>query len=182
MLAALGVGGFGLALAPRVVGGRAQDASMAEHPIVGAWLALEVLPSAPDVTIAVTTIAFPDGTVISSYPVTEMVPRGIMHKSPLLGVWEPVDQRRSHMTKVLSLASPDGAFMGTLTYDVYQEVSEDGQTYMGQQPGNLVTVRDASNVILTEFPADALQLGTGYRITPGNVPLPDSASRATPAV
>ncbi len=125
----------------------ATPTTLANHPIVGAWLTL----SANDPQNPRPTIYSADGTVmITDVPSTLDPDLGVVLLSPAIGVWEPTGERSVHATLVDVHSDTDGTYLGTLTLDVYPEVSADGQTFTDDGTRVHVTVRDASNAIVME--------------------------------
>ena len=185
IVAALGAGSLGLALSPTGTSARnanaAQEASLAEHPLVGVWLVMVALPSAPDAPVAVTSIYTADGIVAHAFPATDTGPQGVTHKSAAIGTWEQVDERTGHFTTVQVLSTADGAFSGTITLAGYPQVSDDGQTFHDENPEGLVVIRDATNAILSEIPGGSAQPVRGYRMAPGSVTFPEPGSQAAAA-
>jgi hypothetical protein len=157
----------------------AQAASLADHPLVGAWLVALTLPTSPGKPVVVTSIYTADGFVFHSYPVAEAGQHGVTMKGTSLGTWEAVDDRTGHFTSVQVLATADGAFAGTLTLDGHPQVSEDGATFEDVNPEDHATIRNAANEVVADIPGASPQPVRGYRMTPGNVPFPAPAT-ATP--
>jgi hypothetical protein len=183
-VAGIGVGGLGLALSALPTSAVEAEVAyrvttLAEHPLTGVWLVMVPTPTAPDTTIAVTSVYSADGSVIHSFPVTEAGPDGVRYRGAAIGTWEAVDERTGHFTTVQVLSHADGAFIGTLTLDGHPTVSEDGQTFEDRGTANLVTIRDASNAIVVEIPGSR-QPARGYRMAPGNPGFPDAPTQATP--
>jgi hypothetical protein len=181
-LAGLGAAGVGNALASRLENGAgAQDASIASHPIVGTWLAIVAPPTSPDTSVVVLSTYHEDGSMVTVFPATEAGPDGVAYRGTALGRWEVADEQTAHATFVLSLANAEGVFVGTMTFDVHPEVSEDGQTFQDVNPENLVTVRGADHTIVSEFPGASPNQVRGYRMTPGHAGFPAADAEATPS-
>lgn len=179
-LAGLGAAGLGTTLTSRLAGAAgSQDESLSNHPIVGTWLAMVAPPTSPDTTVVVLSTYHADGSKVTVFPATEAGPDGVGYRGTALGTWEAADEQTAHATFVLSLSSAEGASLGTVTFDVHPEVSEDGQTFEDVNPDNLVTVRDANHAIVSEFPGASPNQVRGYRMAPGNPGF--AATEATPS-
>jgi hypothetical protein len=160
-LVGLGAGGIGVAL---TAGGRnttAQDAAsdaMANHPMVGAWMASTPSGLAPG-------IFFPDGTVIVSVPVTGNSPLGTTYVSTQPGTWEPVSERGIHFTGVQLHSDVNGNYVGSITIDGHPVVSEDGQSLVDDSPETSATIRDAYGNVLEVLrggpPVTGVRMGVG---------------------
>lgn len=183
MLAALGIGGLGLALASQVTGAKRPSASqeLGDHPIVGSWLVMVAPPPTPDIMVPVTSVFFPDGTHISSFLAVEAGPMGPRHRGLAIGVWEVVDERTVHQTVIQTLTTPDGTFAGTVTISGFPQVSDDGLTFVDDNPDALTVVRDATHAIVREIPGGSPKPVLGYRITSDGAAFPEPATQATPA-
>jgi hypothetical protein len=163
---------------PRVA---AQTPSLADHPLVGAWLVMITLATSPDTPVVVTSVCTAEGFVFHSFPTAEAGERGVTVKATAMGVWEAVDDRTGHFTTVQVLASADGTFAGTLTVDGHPRVSEDGTAFEDVSPDNHATIRNAENEVIADIPGGSPQPVRGYRIMPGNVTFPEAGAQATPA-
>src|SRR5687768_14354203 len=118
-LAGLGAGSLGLALAVSARQASAQDATaeaMANHPIVGNWMATTGAGPAMAVFLA-------DGTNIQGLPATQAGPNGVEFVSTQVGSWEPVSARGVHFTGVQLHSDAAGVVTGTVTIDAYPVVS-----------------------------------------------------------
>jgi hypothetical protein len=159
-LAGLGASGLGLALTVRGQRASAQAAatdSYAGHPNVGVWMVDSPIGRAIAVYSA-------DGSLVTALPASQAGPRGVTFSSAQVGRWEPTSERGAHLTAVQLLSDGAGAYAGSVTVDAYQEVSEDGQTFVSGA-GSSVTIRDAADNVLqvmTDFPpAVATRMGAG---------------------
>jgi hypothetical protein len=175
-LVGLGAGGIGVTLATRGHIAAAQDAqsdAMANHPMVGAWMATTPSGLAPG-------IFFPDGTVIITVPVTATSPLGTTFVSTQPGTWEPVSERGIHFTCVQLHSDANGAYVGSITVDGHPVVSADGQRLVDDSPESGPTIRDAQGAVL-----DVLRGGppvTGVRMGVGAPGLPEgTAAAGTPS-
>lgn len=175
-LAGFGAGGLGLALAAHAVPAMAQDTAgdLADHPLVGGWLAqVPTAPGAPPV--ANVTINTADGFVINVAPVVRSGPNGVSVASGGVGMWESAGERSAHFTIVQVLSSLEGTFLGTVTIDGHPTVSEDGMTFIDDSPESLVTIRDpAGNVVSVVEGARVEQPVMGTRIEVGMPGFPEA--------
>lgn len=178
--AGLGASGIALALAGQLThaSARRQDGPLADHPLVGVWVAMVNLPTSPGVPVAVPSIYGADGSVVLIFPTPEMGPNGLRHKGAAVGSWEAVDDRTGHFTVVQVHADADGNYLGTFTLYGHPTVSEDGSTFEDQHPDNHGEIRDPSNTIVMTTPRSPEPV-RGYRILPGDPGFPDA--EATPA-
>ncbi len=174
---ATATGALAFAGVPRAA---AQSTTLANHPLVGAWVVMLTLATSPEAPVVVTSIYTADGFVFHSFPLAESGERGVTLKATAMGVWEPVDDRTGHFTTVQILTNAEGAFTGTLTLDGYPQVSEDGATFEDANPDDHATVRNASNAVVADIPGGSPQPVRGYRMTPGNVMFPAIDAEATP--
>jgi hypothetical protein len=171
-VAGLGAGGLGVALAAR--GASAQDATaeaMANHPILGAWMATTMFGPAP-------SIFFADGSVVITVPVTQAGPQGVTFVSSEVGRWEPVGARGVHFTAVQLHSDAAGVYTGSVTIDGHPVVSEDGQTFLDESPESGPTIRDAAGTVLRVV-RDGPRV-VGVRMGVGNPGIP-APGPATPA-
>jgi predicted methyltransferase len=173
-LAGLGAGGLGLALTAATRNASAQDAAadLAGHPNVGVWMVESPIGRA----IAVYS---PDGSVITALTASQAGPQGVVYASTQIGTWEPTGERGTHLTVVQLLSDGAGAYAGSVTVDAFQEVSEDGQTWMSGA-GSTITIRDAADNVVQEIadgpPAMGVRMGPGAPGFPEGTP-----TAATPA-
>jgi hypothetical protein len=159
----------------------AQDANLAEHPMAGTWLAMANPPLPDDPQIAAPSLFGVDGTVLLMFPLSQRGPQGPVFNSACVGTWEPDGERRAHFTAVQSLSTADGTFLGTATIDGYPEASEDGQTFVDDGSKVMVTIRDATGVIVDQIMPTGQPAGrpvTGVRMAPGSPGFPAAAPTA----
>jgi hypothetical protein len=168
-LAGFGAGGLGLALAARGQRASAQDAapdSYAGHPNVGVWMVDAPIGRALAVYSA-------DGSVVTALPASQAGPQGVTFSSTQVGTWEPTGERGTHLTVVQLLSDGAGAYVGSVTVDAFQQVSEDGQTFVSGA-GTSVTIRDAADnvlqVITDSPPAVGTRMGVGSPGFPEGTP------------
>ena len=100
-----------------------RPSSYAGHPIVGVWMVESPIGRAIAVYSA-------EGSVIAALAATQAGPAGVTYSSTQIGTWEPTSERGTHLTVVQLLSDGAGAYAGSVTVDAFQEVSEDGQTWM----------------------------------------------------
>ena len=99
---------------------------------------------------------------------TQAGPQGVTFSSTQIGTWEATGPRGTHLTVVQLLSDHAGAYVGSVTADAFQEVSEDGQTWTSGEWA--VTIHDAADtivVVITGGPP-----ATGVRKRPGVSSLP----------
>lgn len=168
-LSGLGAGALGLAVAARGERASAQDAtpdSYAGHPNVGVWMVDSPIGRAIAVYAA-------DGSVITALPASQAGPQGVTFSSTQIGTWEPTGERGTHLTVVQLLSDGAGAYAGSVTVDAFQEVSEDGQTWMSGA-GSTITIRDAADNVVQEIadgpPAVGRRMGVGAPGFPEGTP------------
>lgn len=162
-----------LGLSSRVGQAAAQEstpATLASHPIVGAWITVSAPPPS-------TSIFAADGTVIIAWAPTYIDPvLGLTFQAPSLGTWEPAGERGIHFTAVQVLTDAEGTFTGTFTLEGHPLVGEDGQTFTDVTPDARFILRDANNAVLMD------QTGAGnvtaVRITPGSLIFPEGTPAA----
>ena len=159
-LAGLGAGGLGLALATTTRPAAAQDAEMANHPLVGTWMTgtspadfgVAHWDADGDMTLnGLFALPGPDGTLI--------------HSNPFAGVWEPDGERGIHITMMALTYDAAGAVTGSITVDGYPVANEDGDSFWDDGTRAVVTLRDATGAVSQEtagVPAVA-----GVRMAPG---------------
>lgn len=164
--------GTGLALAGFPGRAAAQDATLADHPMTGTWLAMAnpLLPDAPQV--AVPSVLAADGSVLLMFPLTQAGPQGVQFNAAYVGTWEADDERRAHFTAVSVISDATGAFLGTVTVDGYPEASEDGQTFIDDGSRVVITVRDPAGAVVDQFPDTSGRPVTGTRMGPGSPGFP----------
>lgn len=160
--AIIGVGvSLAIALAGLSAPSFAADPSLAEHPVVGAWIVST--PSGPAIE------AFhADGTYTAAFPVSGVPPWGLIYQSTQIGVWEPTGPQTAHLSVVFLYADTKGTFTGSFTYDGSQTVSDDGSSIIAED-GGTATVRDADGAVTVVLPADhGVVVGTRMRVgSPG---------------
>jgi hypothetical protein len=118
----------------------ATPASLAEHPLVGSWVAMTPFGASAETFSA-------DGSFIAGYPVIEQGPMGPASYSAGIGVWESTGPRSGHFTSVQAITDETGASLGTLTIDGHLDVSEDGQHFIDDDPQTTLTYRDADGAV-----------------------------------
>jgi hypothetical protein len=159
-LAGLGAGGLALAATARHA--TAQDAApeMANHPLVGTWLA----GTGPTDLAVIHWDA--DGDMTNNGFVPTPGPDGtVIHSTPFGGVWEPDGDRGIHITFTATTFDAAGAVTGTITVDGYPVANEDGQSFWDDGTRVVVTLRDATGAVsqvVNTVPAVA-----GVRMAPG---------------
>jgi hypothetical protein len=177
-LAGLGAGSLGF-FASRlgVAGSDAQSAStaLAGHPLTGFWLTLMALPSHPDDVVAVPAIFGADGSAVLIFPCTEANDTGVQVKGAAIGTWTPIDDHYAHFTTVQTLSDMDGHYHGTVTFDAYPWVNDDGETFDVQTQYDLFTVRDNLNEIVSSNAGPNKNPMHAYRMHPGDAGFPTRA-------
>jgi hypothetical protein len=148
----------------------ATPTAMAAHPVVGAWLVMTPPPPSP-VTFAA------DGLVTLGGPVNYVDPAlGITFQTAALGVWEPTGERSVRFTAVQTLTDANGTFLGTITIQGRPSVSADGQILTDNDPESRLTMRDATNAIVSEIGGPVGVMGT--RISPSAIVFPEATPEA----
>jgi len=178
-LAGLGAGGLGVALGTTVAHVSAQETSLAEHPLAGAWLAM-VNPPSPDAPqFAAPSLFTPDGTVLLSWPPIQAGLAGVEYVSSYVGTWEAYDERTGHFTAVQVIADATGVVTGSVTVDGHPMVSEDGQSFIDDGSLNTVTIRDGAGAVVLVVPdAAAGRPVTATRMGVGQSSFPDGTPEA----
>lgn len=170
-LAGLGAGGLGVALAAATRQAPAQGAAtdLSKHPAVGIWLSTN-----PGGTGSAAIYA--DGTVdLGLFPVSAGPGGALQYGNAGLGVWEPVGDRGTHFTAVVSNFDAKGAFVGTTTTDGYPVVSDDGETFYDDGTKVRVTIRDAAGTVTLVLGEDGkLPPVWGTRMRPGKPGFPNA--------
>ena len=157
-----------------ITGAAAQDASPADHPIVGAWIVST--PSGPAIEVF-----HADGTYTAPFPVSGVPPSGLTYQSTQVGVWEPAGPQTARMSVVFLYSDTQGTFTGSFTYDGSQTVSEDGSSIMADD-GGTATVRDASGEVVMVLPADhGVVVGTRMRVGSPGYPVGAPSTSGEPA-
>jgi len=161
-LAGLAAGGVGLALAATHPAA-AQDVEMANHPLVGTWLA----GRAPN-DISVTHWG-PDGSMIVNGPTVGMDADGaITHSDPAMGSWVPEGARGIHFIFTDRTYDATGALTGTFTVEGHPVASEDGMSFWDDGKQVTVTIRDPNGVVIQTMGGDGSIPGIGgVRLVPG---------------
>jgi hypothetical protein len=160
-LAGLGIGG--LAIAGRSLATSAhQDVAMANHPMVGIWLAITPDGPSPAYFLA-------DGSFQGSNSPISANPDGtVSFLSQQNGTWEPDSEYGIHFTSVQNIHDASGVFMGTVTVDGYPVASEDGESFYDDASRVRVTFRDAGGVVTAVLGEDgSLPPVYGNRMRPG---------------
>ncbi len=178
-VAGIGAGGLGVALAARGTHASAQETSLANHPLTGAWLAM-VNPPSPDAPqFSVPSLFSADGTVLLSWPPIQAGQAGVEYVSSYIGTWEAYDDRTGHFTAVQVIADATGVVTGSVTVDGHPMVSEDGQTFIDDGSLNTVTIRDAAGAVVFVVPdAAAGRPVTATRMGAGQPGFPDGTPEA----
>ena len=147
------------------LGAAAQGGDLADHPIVGAWMAST--PFGPGLS------SFSgDGTVVIAFQATQGGPQGVAFVSPAVGTWQPTSERGVHFTVVQIQSDASGNLIGTVTIDGNPVVSQDGTTQTDDSPDTSVTIRDAAGNVL-----DVITGGppiTGTRMAVGDAGFPET--------
>ena len=164
-LAGLSASGLGLALAATARTTAAQDATtdLAAHPNVGVWM----IDSPIGRAIAVYSA---DGSVVAALPASQAGPQGVTLSSTQVGTWKSTGERDTHLTVVQLLSDEAGNYAGSVTVDAYQQVSEDGQTWVSGN-GTTITIRDAAHAVVDVL--RDLPPATGIRMGPGAPGFPE---------
>ena len=144
----------------------AQEATsdLAGHPLIGTWMAMTPFGASPETFSA-------DGSVVAGPPIIEAGPDGVLFLGVGIGTWESTGERSGHATFVQALGGADGTYTGTLTIDAHLAVSDDGQTFIDNDPETTLTFRDAQN--------NVTQVITPYKGGDGSIP-PVTANRMAP--
>ncbi len=168
--------GFGVARAG------AQDASAdrAGHPLTGVWLAMAGPMLPENLPLPAPSVFAADGTVVLSFPISDVGRDGPVLTSSAVGTWEPNGPRRGHFTAVQTMSGMDGAYLGSVTIDGYPEVSEDGQAFIDDGSRATITLRDPAGTVVGQFPAVGDRPVTAIRMSPGTAGFPEAEPPATP--
>ena len=161
-LAGLSAGGIGVALAATARSASAQDAAteMANHPLVGTWLA----GTGPNDLQLVHWDA--DGNMDWQWNVAPTVTDGVTtYNDTVMGVWEPDSERGIHISFTWASRDASGAVTGTTTVDGYPVASDDGSSFVDDGTRAVVTLRDPSGAVTQEI--TGVPRVTGVRVTPG---------------
>jgi hypothetical protein len=102
---------------------------------------------------------------VMGVPATSNGPMGVVFVSTEVGTWEAIDDHAVHFTAVQLLTDATGTLVGSLTFDGYPVVSDDGKTQLDDNTKGSVTVRDATgaivNVIRGGPPITVVRMGVG---------------------
>jgi hypothetical protein len=176
-LASIGAGGLALAAISRSTSA-SQDSALADHPLMGMWLAMANPPLPEDPQFPVPSFYGADGTVVLCFPITQMGPNGVQVSSTAMGTWEPYDERTGHFTAIQVMSDLDGTLTGTVTIDGFPMVSEDGQSFTDDGSLVTITIRDPAGAVVDSFPGAGARPVTALRMAPGVPGFPDTS--ATP--
>jgi hypothetical protein len=154
--------GAAVGLGSRVGRVAAQDAAteMANHPLVGTWLAganvnelgLVHWDADGNSTMQGGSIATgPDGALTFS--------------GSAMGFWEPVSERGIHLTFTWQNRDATGAVTGTVTVDGYPVANEDGMSFWDDGTQVVVTLRDPTGAVTQVI--NTVPRVAGVRVTPG---------------
>jgi hypothetical protein len=119
-LGGIGAAGLGAALAARPSLVAAQEASTADHPLVGSWL-LDVFPDVPTNAFEA-FILHADGTYVEANA----------DGSVRIGAWEATGPTTANLTIVAYDMDANGASAGATKVRVAITLREDGDTYDAQ--------------------------------------------------
>jgi hypothetical protein len=169
-LAGLGAGSLGLALAAPTRQTAAESSSLADHALTGAWLVTLPGGVAPSFFGA-------DGTVLLACPTCEQNAAGqIVYSTSAMGTWESAGDHGGYVNVVQVLTGSSGGFMGTRSLLWYPEVSEDGQSFLGDGATMRVYLRDSTNTVIAIRGEDGdLPPLAGVRMSPGSQGFPAPA-------
>lgn len=190
-IAGLGAGSLGAILATQalaapptvdtgVSGGG--GGSLANHPLVGLWLALVEIPSNPGVSVAVPTHFGADGSAILFYPATEVAAHGVQVKGVAVGTWEATGSRSGHFTAVQALSDINGGYLGSVTVDGYPEVGDDGNSFAVNSALERLTIRNAQNLVTSRLSGSVANPMRAARMRPGFDGFPADTATDLPPV
>jgi hypothetical protein len=159
----LGGAGLGLALAATARSVVAKDAAvdMANHPLVGTWLAgtsptdIALNYWGADGSMTLQTTIYPgqsDGSVV--------------YNDQAMGVWEPIDARGIHITFTWATRDASGASRGSTTVDGFPVASEDGMSFVDEGTKVVITLRDPTGAVTQVI--NTVPRVIGVRVRPGN--------------
>jgi hypothetical protein len=160
-LAGLGAGGLAVATTTHASVASAHDkADMANHPLVGTWLA----GTGPnDIGLARWDA---DGGLIVPGGVVGTGPDGAqVFNDPPMGVWEPEGERGAHITFEWVTRDATGAAISFTSVDAHPAASADGESFADDGTRVVVTVRDSTGAVTQEM--TGVPPVTGVRIHPG---------------
>ncbi len=176
-LAALAGGGLGIALFNGTQGAQAESVDYSDHPLCGMWMAMANPPLEESPQIPVPSLFAADGTVVLSFPVSQLGPNGVQFNSAHVGVWEPYDDQTGHFTAVQAISDIKGTLMSTVTVDGHPHVSADGHAFIDDGSLVTVTIRDATGAAIAVVPpgtpgrpVTAVRMSPGVSGFPGNAP------------
>jgi hypothetical protein len=163
-LAGLGAGGLGVALAAAARPAAAQDAAMANHPMVGTWMG----GRAPN-DLGITHWG-PDGNMtLNGGPVVGKGPDGALtYNDTNMGSWVPVSARGIRFFFTQRVYDAAGALLGYGSVEGYPVASEDGMSFWDDGTQVVLTFRDPNGVVI-DVQGPGLQgagIG-GVRLVPG---------------
>jgi hypothetical protein len=161
-LAGLGAGGLGLTLAATTRPAAAQDAAteMANHPLVGVWLAGANVNELSLVHLDADGSSTFQGGSIATGPDDALTFSG-----SAMGVWEPVSERGIHITFTWQNRDATGAVTSTVTVDGYPVANEDDMSFWDDGSQAVVIVRDPTGAVIEEI--NGVPRVAGVRMTPG---------------
>src|SRR5687767_6355105 len=159
-LAGLSAGGLGVALAARHAAAQDATAEMANHPLVGVWLAGANVNELGLVHLAADGSSTFQGGSIATGPDDALTFSG-----SAMGVWEPVSERGIHITFTWQNRDPTGAVTSTVTVDGYPVANEDGMWFWDDGTQAVVTVRNPTAAVIEEI--NGVPRVAGVRMTPG---------------
>lgn len=166
-LAGAGAAAIGLA---GIRAARAQDTDLTDHPLTGTWLAMANPPGPDDPQFPAPSLFAADGSVLLIFPTSQVGPQGLFFNAPVTGTWEAETDQRGHFTAVQLMSAPDGTFLGSVTIDGHPEVSADGMSLIDDGSRTMITMRDATGVIVNQImpngqpagrPVTAVKMGVG---------------------
>jgi hypothetical protein len=162
-LAGLGAGSLGLALAAPARHAQADQTSLVDHPLTGAWLL--TLPGA--VAPAVFTA---DGTVTLAWQACGAGSAGAVEFTTSgVGTWKSTGARGGYVNVLQVLADEMGAFMGTRSLHCYLVVSDDGRSFLDDGIQTRVYVRNAAHTVTAILGEDGDSAPmSGVRMSPGS--------------
>jgi len=162
---------------------RAEPVDYSDHPLCGVWLAMANPPLPESPQIPVPSIFAADGTVVLSFPLSQLGPNGVQFSSAHVGVWEPYDEQTGHFTATQSISDIEGTLISTVTVDGHPHVNADGQSFIDDGSLVTVTIRDAAGAEIAVVPPGTPgRPVTGWRMGVGAPGFPEGIPEAaTPA-
>jgi hypothetical protein len=162
----------------------AQDATpttLATHPLAGTWLVWSPPPPSMNLAGLSPSIFAPDGSVVLEWAVSYVDPAlpdvEVVFNTPGIGTWEFIDEHKAHFMVVTVISDAKGTLLGSATIEGHPMVSADGQTFSDLEPETRITVRDATNQVVSEQ-ADVVAGVTATRMSPSAVVFPEGTSMA----